>query len=185
MVPPPDRPGAAPARAHRPLGLSLALLATAILYGLTPLFEVYFIRRLSMTTQESFLLGGVEVSAWVWVQAGVGALILLLCALAWWGRPPWIRHALVAVIALVTLANLYRGVEAASAPADPVYAGQAQSILRGWLLCQLPALILVPLYTAWYLNRAPARAFYRRSPTSHPAATARSGATPNRLKHPE
>ena len=114
-----------------------------------------------------------------------GLLIALAATIFLGSWKQWIPVSLVAVIVLVTLVNLYRGIEAASAPADPVYAGQAQSILRGWLLRQLPALILVPLYTAWYLNRAPARAFYRRSPTSHPAATARSGATPNRLKHPE
>jgi len=87
------------------------------------------------------------------------------------------------VILLITAANLYRGVEAAFAPTDPVYAGQARSILRGWLLCQLPALVLVPLYTAWYLNRAPARAFYRRRAAAPPPADGtRSGVTPERLE---
>jgi hypothetical protein len=47
---------------------------------------------------------------------------------------------------------------------DPIFGGQVQSDIRRLLLCQLPAMILVPPYGVWYLNRAPARAFYRRIP---------------------
>ncbi|HML22617.1 MAG TPA: hypothetical protein PKD09_13275 [Aggregatilinea sp.] len=157
---------AQPDRVVRPLGLSIALLATAILYGIAPLLEVYFVHRLSMTAEESFVLGGADVSQWAWIEAGVGGVILALCILAWWGRPAWIRYVLITVILIVTAINLYRIIDAAVAPSNPVYDGLAQSALRSWLVCQLPALALIPLYTTWYLNRAPARAFYARVPLS-------------------
>lgn len=153
-------------RVVRPLGLSIAILATAILYGIAPLLEVYFVHRLSMTAEESFVLGGADVSQWAWIEGAVGGAILALCILVWWGRPAWMRHVLVAAMLAVTAANLYRIVDAAVSPSNPVYDGLAQSALRSWLVCQLPALLLIPLYTTWYLSRAPARAFYARVPLS-------------------
>jgi hypothetical protein len=36
--------------------------------------------------------------------------------------------------------------------------------MRTLLRCQFPAMILAPPYVIWYINRAPARAFYRRVP---------------------
>ncbi|WP_162909845.1 hypothetical protein [Aggregatilinea lenta] len=153
-------------RVVRPLGLSIALIGTALLYGVAPLLEVYFVRRLSMTAEESFVLGGADVGQWAWIEAGVGGVLLVLCILAWWGRPRRIQHVLIGVILAVTAVNFYRIIDAAVSPANPVYDGLAQSALRSWLVCQAPALILIPLYTTWYLNRAPARAFYARVPLS-------------------
>ncbi|MCL4238694.1 MAG: hypothetical protein KJ047_10655 [Anaerolineae bacterium] len=159
------------ARAPRPLGLTLALVATAALYGVAPLLEVYFLTRLDATADEAFLLGGVTITAWTWLQGAFGALVLVICALAWWGRPPQIRFVLIALLLALTAIALYRVVEAARTPEDPIFGGQAQSALRDYLRCQLPGLVIVPLYVLWYLNRAPARAFYRRGPAAHhPAA---------------
>jgi hypothetical protein len=154
-----------PARAPRPLGLTLALAATAALYGFAPLLEVYFLTRLDATADEAYLLGGVTITTWTWLQGAFGALVLAACMLAWWGRPPQIRFVLSGLLLVLTIVMLYRVVEAARAPVDPIFGGQAQSVLRDYLRCQLPGLVLVPLYVLWYLNRAPARAFYRRSRT--------------------
>ncbi len=159
-----------PVRAPRPLGLTLALVAMAALYGVVPLLEVYFLKRLDATADEAYLLGGVTITAWTWLQGAFGALVLVVCALAWWGRPPQIRFVLMALLLVLTAITLYRVVEAARTPADPIFGGQAQSALRGYLRCQLPGLIVVPLYVLWYLNRAPARAFYRRRPLARSQA---------------
>lgn len=153
-------------RVRRPPGLTLALLATAALYGVLPLLEAYFLYRLDATAEEAFLLGGVTVTTWTWAQAAYGVLVLAVCGLAWWGRPPQIRFVLSGLLLVLTAITLYRVVETWTTPQDPIFGGQVQSALRGWLRCQLPALVLVPLYVTWYLNRAPARAFYRRVPLS-------------------
>jgi len=68
----------------------------------------------------------------------------------------------VAMLALTAI-NLFRIIQAWAAPDDPVFGGQIQSALRNVLLCQLPLMVLVPLYVVWYLNRAPARAFFARA----------------------
>lgn len=159
---PPSPP--ATARVRRPPGLVLALLATAALYGVLPLLEVYFLHRLDATAEEAFLLGGVTVNAWTWVQGAVGVLVLVVCGLAWWGRPAQIRFVLTGLLLVLTAITLYRIGEAWASPQDPIFGGQVQTALRSFLRCQLPAMVLVPLYVVWYLNRAPARAFFRRVP---------------------
>jgi len=151
-------------RVRRPPGLMLALLATAALYGLAPLLEAYFLHRLDATAEEAFLLGGVTVTTWTWIQAVYGVLMLLVCGLAWWGRPPQIRFVLTGLLLVLTAVTFYRIIETWTAPQNPIFGGQLQTTLRGYLRCQLPAMVLVPLYVTWYLNRAPARAFYRRQP---------------------
>jgi hypothetical protein len=153
-------------RVYRPLGLTVAIAATAIFYGLLPIAEVYFLRRLDVATDEAYLLGGVSISTWTWLQAIVGGVILVICGFAWWGRPPWIRFVLIGAILVPTVLTLFRIIEAWTREADPLFGGQTEEMIRSFVRCQMPALIVVPLYVLWYLNRAPARAFYRRLPLS-------------------
>jgi hypothetical protein len=151
-------------RVRRPLGLTLAILMTAVLYGVMPLCEVYFMQRLDVTASEAFLIGGIDINLWTWVQGLVGGAVLIVCALAWLGRPSWIRFVLVGLLLLLTGVNLYRIVETWTTSIDPIFGGQTQAAERFFLRCQFPAMIVAPLYVIWYINRAPARAFYRRVP---------------------
>jgi len=153
-------------RVRRPLGLTIAIIATAILYGVLPLLWLYLAQQIAVSADENSLLGGAEVTTWDWLAGVVGGIILLICILTWWGHPSWIRFVLMGIILLLTIINLYRIVEAAVNPVDPIFEGQLREAENQVLLCQLPAFILVPLYVIWYLNRAPARAFYRRIPLS-------------------
>lgn len=153
---------ASPAR--RPLGLSLAIAATALLYGVVPLLEGYFLWRLSATADEAFLIGGTDTDAWVTAEAIFGGVVLVLCWLTWWGHPPQIRYILITAILIATAINLYRIGEAWFASEDLIFGGQTQAAVRDALRCQLPAFIVVPLYVIWYINRAPARAFFRGVP---------------------
>jgi hypothetical protein len=151
-------------RVRRPLGLSLAILFTAIPYGVMPLLEVYFLRRLNATASEAYILGGVDISTWTWVQGMMGGFVLIVCILAWWGRPSQIRYVLVGALLVMTTINLYRIGEAWTSGVDPINGGLVQTGMRDLLGCQLPAMLLAPPYVIWYVNRAPARAFYRRVP---------------------
>lgn len=160
---------------RRPPGLSLAILLTAVLYGLMPLLEVYFLKRLDATAKEAYILGGVDISTWTWLQGAIGGSVLIVCFLAWWGRPSQIRYLLVGVLLVMTAINLYRIVQAWSSGVDPINGGLVQTGMRDLLGCQLPAMILAPPYVIWYINRAPARAFYRRVPLT---ALARREALP-------
>lgn len=162
---------------HRPPpGITLALIAVALLYGVRPLLEAALYRRFDATADEALIPGGIELSVWSGIEGVFGGLMLILCVLTWIGRPPRIRWVLMGAMLALTAINLFRILQAWGAPEDPVFGGQVQSALRNALLCQLPLMVLVPLYVIWYLNRAPARAFFARmgtkndapaSPTSH------------------
>lgn len=153
-------------RVYRPLGVSIAILATAVIYGLMPLGEIYFLQRINATAADTYLLSGVEMNDWTVVQGAYGSLVLLACILAWWGRPPQIRFVLIGLLVLITPVNLYRIIQAWTSSVDMIFGGPGQEADRAFLICQFPAMLLLPPYVIWYLNRAPARAFYRRIPLS-------------------
>ncbi len=153
-------------RVYRPLGLTLAIIATAIWYGGMPLFSLYFLQRVGAAAEETFIAGGVGISIWDYMNALLGGIILIICILAWGGRPSWIRFVLIVSIVLPTLVNLYRIYEVLTATANPLTSGSADEVWDNILRCQVPGMILIPLYVTWYLNRAPARAFYQRIPRS-------------------
>jgi hypothetical protein len=155
-------------KVRRPPGLTIAILATAALYGIVPLMEVYFLHRVKIATNDAFLLGGVDISMWTWLEGVFGGVVLVTCTLAWWGHPRQIRFVLIVLLLVLSGLNLYRIAEAWTSSIDPLYGGQAQSALRGFLRCQLPLMIVVPLYVLWYVNRAPARAFFRHEPLAAP-----------------
>jgi len=149
---------------HRPLGLILAVVATALIYGVTPLVNFYFLWRVDNTAEGELDLGGIGITVWDGLSAALGAVILIICILAWWGRPSWIRFVLMGLLLLLAAINLFRISEVLTASVDPLEGGQAEEIQRNLFTCWLPGLLLVPLYVVWYLNRAPARAFYRGVP---------------------
>ena len=150
-------------RVRRPPGVTLALVAVALLYGVRPLLEAALFHRLDATADEALIPGGITISVWTSVEGAVGGVMLILCALTWIGRPPRIRWALIGAMIALTAVNLFRIIQAWGTTPDPVFGGQVQSALRNVLLCQFPLMVLVPLYVVWYLNRAPARAFFRQA----------------------
>jgi len=145
---------------RRPPGVTLALAAVALLYGVRPLLEAALYYRLDATAEEALIPGGIEVSVWSGVEGIFGGVMLVLCVLTWRGRPDGIRWVLIGAMLALTGVNLVRIIQAWAAPVDPVFGGQVQSALRNALLCQFPLMVLVPLYVIWYLNRAPARAYF-------------------------
>ena len=164
-------------RVRRPPGVTLALVAVALLYGVRPLLEAALFHRLDATADEALIPGGITISVWTTVEGAVGGVMLILCALAWIGRPPRIRWALIGAMLALTAVNLFRIIQAWGTAPDPIFGGQMQSALRSALLCQLPLMVLVPLYVVWYLNRAPARAFFRQTARRETGHTARPAPT--------
>jgi len=170
-------------RAIRPLGLSLAIILTVLLFSIFPLLQIginWMIQeRINQinTTEVDFLPnddeGGVTplavggnfsaIAPWQLVAQGTLSLFFLVVAvMAWRGRPPWIRYLLFAAIILLTvfsgvilLSEMFapRTLESGLTSAD-VFFSQARC-------AQLFFTIVVPLYAVWYMNRAPARAFYQ------------------------
>ena len=167
-------------RVRRP-GVTLALVAVALLYGVRPLLEAALFHRLDATADEALIPGGITISVWTSVEGAVGGVMLILCALTWIGRPPRIRWALIGAMIALTAVNLFRIIQAWGTTPDPVFGGQVQSALRNVLLCQFPLMVLVPLYVVWY-RTAPQRAFSGRHPSGKPATPRRLH--PARMAHP-
>jgi hypothetical protein len=147
-------------RRYRPLGLSVAILSAALLYGVLPLLPVLLMVWLNAQGR----LIGAEIVSWLgWLNAGLGFLTLLASVIAWLGRPSWSRWALIALVLVATALRLIQEAQVLLTRSTGVgdVGGSLSELGRPLALCQIPLLVLVPLYIAWYMNRAPARAFYQ------------------------
>ncbi len=162
----------------RTVGLSLAILASAMLFSILPLTQVALVLGIRYKVQQASLPVPGETSPITPVASGgdfigvpdlnlavqaIFAVVFLGIAIcAWIGRPRWIRLAMwvsVVVLTLITAAltivpmlaqpDLSQGIDSGTAI--------AQTLLSGRLLFSL----LVALYVVWYMNRGPARAYYR------------------------
>jgi hypothetical protein len=148
-------------RRYRPLGVTIAILATLGLYGIWPMIPVLLTIWVSARGHQN--VGGEVVSAISWVNTALGFITIVACVMAWVGRPHWSRWLMIVLVLLATVLRLVQTVQSLVAPTCPVgqVCGSLQSLERPYALCQTLMLILVPLYIVWYMNRAPARAFYR------------------------
>ncbi len=148
-------------RRHRPLGLSLAILSTGILYGMMPLLPVVFVLILRGSGHD---LGADVVSPTTWITAGLAVLVLIVAVVAWLSHSPRSRWLLLGVVWIATafyLIQIVQSLTPSPQSGTPEVGGSLSGANTSVLLCQVPLLILVPLYITWYLNRAPARAFYQ------------------------
>jgi hypothetical protein len=152
------------ARRFRPLGLSIAILSTAGLYGLWPMVPLLL---WLLTRLRGHEIGSELLDNSAWFNVVLGAATLIACVMAWVGRPSQTRRTLLALVWFATIVRLVQSAQALSERSLPITSAQVggslSSVLQPITLCQIPLLILVPLYITWYLNRAPARAFYKSS----------------------
>lgn len=161
-------------RPARPFGVTLAILSSLLLFTILPLMQVGIV----LAVQQRFLnvqlvddgiqpiaLGGDFLGfspLLVILQTVLAFAFLVIAILAWRGRPSFIRFGLVLaviVLSLIQLAtivlpnlsavNLEEGIDSGASVWEALGIGQ--------FLSGLPVL----LYVMWYMNRAPARAFYR------------------------
>ncbi|MBN1963338.1 MAG: hypothetical protein JW910_01745 [Anaerolineae bacterium] len=142
-------------RRGRPFGLTIALLACTVLYGLYPLGEVLFYlivqgRRPSMA-----------IPARLWPTLIFSLAFLVLLVPAWLGRPPRIRVILIGAVLVVTVLNVVFALVDLTAQLDLTTIDAATDLSRSLDTCSLTFNIVVGLYIVWYLNRYPARAYYR------------------------
>ncbi|MBO9308972.1 MAG: hypothetical protein J7551_04215 [Chloroflexi bacterium] len=145
-------------RRYRPLGLMIAIAATAVGYGLLPMFPL-ILMAWSAATQR---LAGIDFigGRFGWLAVILGAITLIASAAAWIGRPRGVRLFLIGMVWIQALFNGLRLIVGlGSAPNLPEVGGNLTNA-TALLTCQVPLLTLVPLYVTWYLNRAPARQFY-------------------------
>lgn len=174
----------------RPFGLSLAIIASVMLFTILPLMQVSMVLIVQYRLQSSepmlqiepdsegvapIAMGGnftgVDESA-LFLQTLLGLMFLLIAVFTWVGRPRSIRFVfmvavvgltlltlIVSVVPLLTQTNFQNGIDSG--------ADLSRSLLTSRILLS----ILIPLYVTWYINRAPARAFFRGTYLPDPIAS--------------
>lgn len=164
-------------RPSRTLGLSLAILVSIMWFSLLPLMQAGAIILVEWRLREAeqglslgdelpaFAYGGefTGVSDTVlWFQAVTGCVFLVIGVGAWRGRPRSIRWIMAASVVILTAITLVTTAAALNQPPS-IYEGvdSGGSLATSLLNTRLILTVLIPLYVLWYMNRAPARAFYR------------------------
>lgn len=169
--------------------MSIAILASLLLFSIIPLLRVgqvllieQHFRSVSQTRipfdsdnpTAPFATGGDFTGTFsdprLLLQTVLGGVFLGIGLLAWRGRPAYTR------LLLITAVLLYSGLTIGltllpqiQAAEEGVTGGSMQAVANALQSGQLIMAIALPLYVVWYLNRAPARAFYQGvSENQHP-----------------
>jgi hypothetical protein len=159
-------------RPQRPLGLTLAILLCVLFFSVLPMMQAIPIlwvnyhfnttvqARLVDNPYDPYFVGmslpGVNIAPLV-----VAVLFLVVAVLALRGRPRGIRYILLISVLAVAAINIIGNIQASLAAVDLSKGFDSSTLPRGQIDWQSVGFnIFVTLYTVWYINRAPARAFY-------------------------
>jgi hypothetical protein len=167
------------ARPRRPLGVSLAIVLFVGLFAVIPMFQIVIrllvqARLSALNTVEVTMPNGEVVQPLasggyenlinptaVLVQLAVCAWVVAVGVMAWRGKPRsarWLFTGTVLVFAALTLWVAVGRVLVSPSVAEGV---SSADVVGGWEWVQVVgSSLLLPLYTVWYMNRAPARAFF-------------------------
>lgn len=164
----------------RPFGVSLAILASVIVFSLIPLGQLTMfitVRQFINNRSEQFELpyGDEEIpvgetggslddgfdNTQIVVQLVMSLGFLVIAFFAWRGKPAYMRFVLMGTVLLLTLINLALIVIPQLENSPQTSGGSLDGLLASLQLGQIALIVLVPIYVVWYLNRGPARAFYR------------------------
>ncbi|MBZ0298270.1 MAG: hypothetical protein K8J31_00930 [Anaerolineae bacterium] len=159
-----DKPG-------RPLGLSIAIIISLMLYTLLPFAQVIFMLSLRQQFQTiEFLEAGGAIGGDLKGLQDLnlllpvlnGVIFLVVAVLAWRGGSRLIRPVFVLSVVLITMVTILLTVRAMGIPPS-AQAGldSATAAVDTLLEARIIASVLIALYVIWYANRGPARAFYR------------------------
>ncbi|MBL8154645.1 MAG: hypothetical protein JNM70_10725 [Anaerolineae bacterium] len=163
-------------RPPRPLGVTLAIFASTVLFSLFPLIQVlllFNVRQhfISQSFDPSYgdpIISGADVlgvpDTLLTFQAFIAVIFLVIAVMAWRGRPPQMRFVLMGAVLFLTVLRFMLTVSPSITPPDPQAGYSSLDSILGLLnSTQFVLNLLVMLYVVWYLNRGPARAFYRGS----------------------
>jgi hypothetical protein len=180
---------------QRTFGLSIAIIASTIIFSIIPLFQVGMVLRLQQflnerefelpTTDEGvttnpIAIGGdfTGVSTLSLITQTVFAVgFLAIAVFAWRGKPQRIRVVMIAAVIGLTVLSIAQSFATMTTQPNVSQGIDSGAELSRSLACvSLFFQIAVPLYVVWYLSRAPARAFYRGYYLETPSQEAKSGA---------
>jgi hypothetical protein len=154
----------------RPLGLSLAIIISVVLFSLLPIAQAIFVLSLRQQFQSiEFLPGGGAIGGDlivsdtnIIVPVINGLIFLVIAALAWRGKPSAIRFVFMAGVVYLTLVTILLTVASFMEPPSLEQGlDSGAQFMDSLLVGRVVMSVLVALYVIWYVNRGPARAFYR------------------------
>lgn len=160
-------------RPGRTLGISLAIILTLLFYTIIPLVQVGFTIYIRQQTSDMGVfvgssldpmggsLGIASVTNLDLILRMVPAMLYLgIAGLAWRGKPQRIRFVMVAAVMILFL--WYVGLTLLQVRQDQQLLGMSSDgYLQSLRTSYFTLAGLVAVYTLWYMNRAPARAYYR------------------------
>lgn len=159
----------------RPLGVTIAILVSVVFYSIIPLLQIGVIflveQRFREASQTASPFGGQTVSGGnfrgdiaderIIFQAVVAVIFLVIAYFTWRGRPKTMRILFMIAVLAMTAATLVLSIAPAS-DGEGMSGSSLDVVLNVAQYCWLAiTTFLIPLYVVWYLNRGPARAFYR------------------------
>lgn len=151
----------------RPLGVSIAILTSLLVFTILPLIEVGFL--ISVNNMMVFdevgrsglnIVGYEQLQTSMILQASLAIGFAILAIMAWIGRPNRIRIVFSGTIGLIGTLTIIMQILPRLAEA-PTVMDSTREVNQPVLIFYLLATILITLYSVWYLNRWAARAFYR------------------------
>jgi hypothetical protein len=155
-------------RPPRPFGVTLAIIASLLLFTVFPLMEVAMLLSVRLhfanltfegegpqpfATGADFL--GIPDSK-IFFQAIIALIFLVIAFFAWRGRPPFMRYVLIGACVGLTLFNILNLVVSQLSQQN-LAAGfsSLDSILNSLSVGQFAISLIVTFYVVWYLNRGP------------------------------
>lgn len=168
-------------RPPRTLGLVLAIATSVTMFSLIPLMQVAMVVAIQARVGaviatlpetgddggdlQAFASGGSFEGAEplrLAAQTLLAVTFLAIAILAWRGRMRRIRLIYSSAVTLYSALTVALALGAVLTPADPRQGvDSGTEIARSLLVVQVLTTLLVMLYVLWYVNRAPARAFFR------------------------
>ena len=164
----------------RPFGVTLAIFASVIVFSLIPLgqFAMFLtVREFLGDQSDAFTIpyGDEEVAvgetggsledvfdnSQIVLQLGLSLGFLVIAFFAWRGKPAFMRYVFMGTVLLVTIINLGLVILPMLDSTPQASGGSLDGFFASLQCGQIALIILVPIYVVWYLNRGPARAFYR------------------------
>ena len=160
----------------RTLGISLAILLSVFLFTVLPLLQLAVLLIIQYRVQSIQIGRTLDVSGdpiavggsfgglsneLLIIQVILGLIFLVIAVFAWRGRPESVRYLMIIGVSLLTVLYVWDLIASLLTPPTPSMGlDSGAEITRALLCAHLFANLLVPLYVIWYLNRAPARAFF-------------------------
>ena len=181
------------AKPGRPRGVTLAIIAGVLIYAVIPLMWVGsivaaeqifndFSNELSLNLDNNEIdagASGVEFRGNIQdirllTQGALSVWFIVVAFFAWRGRPAFMRWVYIMAVVVMAMFRIWFYLTPIVDESEEILSGGSLQGVVDFIQTLLQSgefllILLVPVYVVWYLNRGPARAFYRGYYIDEPA----------------